>query len=117
MFSYVGFWTMPLFEEFRAALAIKAQPLDWSWGEHTVLTDLSDFAIQSKEVFGAFAEMIEHDPSQPRRAALVGGNGLAQMQFRRVLRAENMRLFHGIDEAERWLSQPVTAGLSSASHH
>lgn len=104
-FTFRGFWTLRTFAEYEAASFAAFRTLHWQGSDHTVLADLSEFAIQSQDVFAAMTRMLEDDPHPPRRFALVGGTGLAQMQFRRAIRGDGMRLFAARAEAEVWLDE------------
>ena len=102
-----GFWTQDVFAAYATELMAKAGRTGWPESRHTVLSDVGAFAIQSQAVFSMFVRLIEDDPHKPRRLALVGGNGLARMQFHRVLHGDDMKLFADLAEAERWLDETV----------
>lgn len=100
-----GFWSSETCAQFERDLLHLADGLTWNWGRHTVMIDLSEFLVQSREVFGRMERLIADDPTRPTRTALFGGSDLARMQFRRIVSGQDMRLFATRDEATRWLDQ------------
>jgi len=103
--TLVGFWEMSFVGQFVNAVDEAVPRLGCQPGEHDVLVDLSQFAIQTQQVFSACQSFVFHAPNPPRRLALVSGTGLARMQFKRVIDpARNQRIFDSVAEADAWLA-------------
>jgi hypothetical protein len=102
--SLAGFWDMKVVEAFVRDAEAATNGLRCAAGEHCALVDLVDFAIQSQQVFDACSAFIHNAPNKPRRLALVGGTGLARMQFKRIIDPSRMAIFGTTAEAESWLA-------------
>src|SRR4051812_10428407 len=78
---------------------------------HSTLLDIRDFRVQAQEIFAIFTNFVATTKHKSRKIAIVGGEGSARMQFRRVAEREplrdDMRFFTVVDDARGWLE---TAG-------
>jgi hypothetical protein len=102
-----GFWSTETVRDFTADQQAAVAALGCARGAHLVLTDLSDFKIQTQEVVKLCKEFIDGARNSSRRLALVGGDGLARIQSKRVLGRDDMRMFDTVREAEQWLFSPT----------
>jgi hypothetical protein len=96
-------------DEARACAAAKEAAVD-SLGapfDHCTLVDVRDLRLQPQEVFAIFTSFVAATEHKSRRIAIVGGEGTARMQFRRVAERaplrNDMRFFTAFDEARDWL--------------
>ena len=103
----IGSFTM---EEARACAAAKeeaVQGLGPPFDAHSSLVDVRDLRIQTQDIFAIFTSFVANTRHKSRRIAIVGGEGTARMQFRRVAEREplrdNMRFFTAVGEAREWL--------------
>ena len=75
--------------------------------DHSTLVDIRDLRLQSQEVFAIFTNFVASTTHKSRKIAIVGGEGTARMQFRRVAERaplrDDMRFFTAVDEARDWL--------------
>lgn len=66
-----------------------------------------DFRVQPQEIFAIFTNFVATTKHKSRKIAIVGADGTARMQFRRVAEREplrdDMRVFTDIREARVWL--------------
>lgn len=102
-----GFWSAETARDFAVDQQAAVASLGCANGEHVVLVDLSEFKIQSQEVVKLCKAFIEGANNSSRRLALVGGEGLARIQSKRVLGRDEMRMFDSVRDAERWLMEPT----------
>lgn len=76
---------------------------------HSTLVDIRQLRIQTKDVFSIFTNFVAMTRHKSRRIAILGGEGTARMQFRRVAEREplrdNMRFFTDADEGLDWLRE------------
>ena len=89
----------------EAAVTSLGPPYD----DHSTLLDIRDFRVQPQEIFAIFTNFVATTEHKSRKIAIVGGEGTARMQFRRVAEREplrdDMRFFTAVDEARGWLQQ------------
>ncbi len=104
-----GFWSAETARDFAVDQQAAVAALGCANGQHVVLVDLSAFKIQSQEVVKLCKAFIEGATNSSRRLALVGGEGLARIQSKRVLGRDEMRIFDSVRDAERWLLEPTVA--------
>jgi hypothetical protein len=87
----------------EAAVVALGPPFD----DHSSLIDIRDFRIQPQEIFAIFTNFVATTKHKSRRIAIVGGEGSARMQFRRIAERDplrdDMRYFTAVDEARAWL--------------
>lgn len=99
-----GFWDVPLAvgyeKELRSCLA--SMPSKGTRiGDHLSLVDLTDFAVQTREV-ATFLQELAQDPSiAPKQAAVVNPGALLGNQVKRI--APDYYIFSTIDAAREWL--------------
>lgn len=106
----------------RACAAAKEAAVDSlgpPYDDHSTLVDVRELRIQAQDIFAIFTSFVANTTHKSRRIAIVGGEGTARMQFRRVAEREplrdDMRFFTNVGEARDWLEQGgETSGLSSA---
>jgi hypothetical protein len=87
----------------EAAVTSLGPPYD----DHSTLLDIRDFRVQPQEIFAIFTNFVATTEHKSRKIAIVGGEGTARMQFRRVAEREplrdDMRFYTAVDEARDWL--------------
>jgi len=87
----------------EAAVARLGPPYD----DHSSLVDVRYLRIQSRDIFAIFTNFVAMTRHKSRRIAILGGEGTARMQFRRVAEREplrdDMRFFTAEREARDWL--------------
>ena len=99
-------------EEARACAAAKEAAVDDlgpPYEAHSTLVDVRDFRIQPQEIFAIFTNFVATTKHKSRKIAIVGGEGTARMQFRRVAEREplreDMRFFTEVQHARHWLAE------------
>ena len=97
-------------DEARACAAAKedaVQDLGPPFEAHSSLVDVRDLRVQTQDVFAIFTSFVANTRHKSRKIAIVGGEGTARMQFRRVAEREplrdNMRFFTAVGDARDWL--------------
>jgi hypothetical protein len=97
-------------DDARACAAAKEAAVDSlgpPYDAHSTLLDIRDFRVQSQDVFAVFTNFVAMTKYKSRKIAIVGGEGTARMQFRRVAEREplrdDMRFFTDVREARDWL--------------
>ena len=113
-----GFWDADTVRAFARDEQAAVARLRCARGEHLVLADLSGFTIQSQEVVAMCKAFIDNATNASKRLALVAGDGLARIQYKRVMGRAQMQMFTTIAEAEAWLldglvvagTRPATSG-------
>lgn len=95
-----GFWDRETFQRFKqeareAALTLPCEP-----GDHFVIADASNAAIQSQEI----AELLSaYMTGKAFKFAFVTGNAVIRMQARRLFKESNVIIAGSVEEAERVL--------------
>jgi hypothetical protein len=96
-------------DEAHACAAAKEAAVD-SLGppyDHMTLVDVRGLRLQPQEIFAIFTNFVATTRHKSRKVAIVGGEGTARMQFRRVAERaplrDDMRLFTVMAEARDWL--------------
>ena len=94
----------------RACAAAKEAAVDSlgaPYDAHSTLVDVRDFRVQPQEIFAIFTNFVATTKHKSRKIAIVGAEGTARMQFRRVAEREplrdGMRFFTDVREARDWL--------------
>ena len=76
---------------------------------HSTLVDVRDLRVQTQDVFAIFTDFVAKTKHKSQRIAIVGGEGTARMQFRRVAEREplrdNIRFFTAVSDARDWLDE------------
>ncbi len=87
----------------EAAVESLGPPFD----DHSTLLDIRDLRLQPQEIFAIFTNFVATTKHKSRKIAIVGGEGTARMQFRRVAERaplrDDMRFFTEAGEARSWL--------------
>ncbi len=102
------------YEAYACAAAKEAavESLGPPYDMHSTLVDIRDLRLQPQEIFAIFTNFVATTKYKSRRIAIVGGEGTARMQFRRVAERtplrDGMRLFTQIEEARDWLDGSVS---------
>jgi hypothetical protein len=103
----IGGFTM---EGARACAAAKeeaVQSLGPPYDDHSSLVDVRELRVQPQDIFAIFTNFVAMTKHKSRKIAIVGGEGTARMQFRRVAEREplrdDMRFFTIASEARDWL--------------
>ena len=99
-------------DEARACAAAKeaaVYDLGPPYDAHSTLLDVRDLRLQPQEVFAIFTNFVAMTKHKSRKIAIVGGEGTARMQFRRVAERtplrDDMRFFNFSDQARDWLAE------------
>jgi len=97
-------------EEAHACAAAKEAAVDSlgpPYDAHSTLVDIRDLRLQPQEIFAIFTNFVATTKHKSRKIAIVGGEGTARMQFRRVAERaplrDGMRFFTEAGEARDWL--------------
>ena len=97
-------------DDARACAAAKeaaVESLGPPYDDHSTLLDVRDFRVQTQDVFAIFTNFVAMTKHKSRKIAILGGEGTARMQFRRVAEREplreGMRYFTDANEARAWL--------------
>ena len=97
-------------EEAHACAAAKeaaVESLGPPYDNHSTLLDIRDLRLQPQEIFAIFTNFVATTRYKSRKIAIVGGEGTARMQFRRVAERaplrDDMRFFTDAGEARSWL--------------
>ena len=102
-----GGFTIEDARQCAAAKEAAVESLGPPFQSHTTLVDVRDFRIQPQEIFAIFTNFVATTRHKARKIAIVGGEGTARMQFRRVSQRaplrDNMRFFTALGEARDWL--------------
>ena len=105
----IGGFTLDEARECAAAKEAAVQELGPPFDAHSSLVDVRDLRIQTQDVFAIFTGFVANTKHKSRKIAIVGGEGTARMQFRRVAEREplrdDMRFFTAVDEARGWLHE------------
>lgn len=99
-----GFWDERTVAVFIADVNAAVASLPCGAGNHRVITDLTEFAVQSQAVSNLIVTYIRTAEPRAARAAWIGGQGLQFMQARRTVHGTGARLFSDIAEARRWIA-------------
>ena len=99
-------------DEARQCAAAKEAAVDAlgpPYDAHSSLVDVRELRVQTQDVFAIFTNFVAMTRHKSRKIAIVGGEGTARMQFRRVAEREplrdDMRFFTAEDEARGWLQE------------
>ena len=106
-----GVFTIETARECAAAKEAAVESLGPPYDAHSTLLDIRDFRVQSQDVFTVFTNFVGMTKHKSRKIAILGGEGTARMQFRRVAEREplreDMRFFTDVREARHWLGSPI----------
>jgi hypothetical protein len=108
-------------DEAHACAAAKEAAVDRlgpPYDAHSTLLDIRELRLQPQEIFAIFTSFVATTKHKSRRIAIVGGEGTARMQFRRVAERaplrDDMRFFTEVDEARDWLLDDQASGLQTS---
>ena len=105
----IGGFTMAGARACAAAKEAAVDRLGPPYDDHTSLVDIRELRIQPQEIFAIFTDFVAATKHKSRRIAIVGGEGTARMQFRRVAERnplrDNMRFFTAVRDARDWLEE------------
>lgn len=104
----IGFWTAEMAAAFAAEQQAAVRRICSRPNQHLVLADLREFNLQSQVVVDICRDLIAHASLPSKRLAIVGGEGLARIQIKRILVRDRMEVFASPTEAEAWLLRPDT---------
>ncbi|WP_375392979.1 hypothetical protein [uncultured Sphingomonas sp.] len=101
-----GFWTPETVRAFVAALLPAVEQMQRRCPTYSILSDSTEFPVQSPEVGEGFARIMVAGASRTRgRTAIVVSTMLNQFQARRVFDSPNIRVFRERKEALAWLAE------------
>ena len=99
-----GFWDAATFDAFAGEFSSALKELHRMGGCEMALVDGSEFAVQSREILGRFADIMrENERYLAKRTASVIPTELNRMQAARVGESLARRDFRSRAEAEAWL--------------
>ncbi len=99
-----GFWDNATFEAFATEFSRALQQLHRAGGCEYALVDGSEFAVQSRDILGRFADvMSQNERFLAKRTASIIPTELNRMQAARVGDSLDRRDFSTRAEAEAWL--------------
>jgi hypothetical protein len=105
----IGGFTMEGARACAAAKEAAVSSLGPPYDDHSSLVDVRELRVQPQDIFAIFTNFVAMTEHKSRRIAIVGGQGTARMQFRRVAEREplrdDMRFFTGVREARDWLEE------------
>ena len=105
-----GFWTPDTMRQFAAALVPAVERLQRRCATYSVLSDSTEFPVQSPEVGEGFERIMAAGASRTRgRTAIIVSTMLNKLQAQRVFRSPNVRIFLDRDGALAWLAEPPAA--------
>jgi hypothetical protein len=99
-----GVWDMPTALAFERAVAAALVALPCVPGEHVVLNDIREFAVQSEEIVLLCRAMFERG-EEGRGIAMIVGEGAGRSQLGHVVGDAAVVAFENRDEAEAWLRE------------
>lgn len=98
-----GFWGADEAHAFAREQQAEVRKLGPPYGSHLTLADVGNLSVQSQTVSATLRELVVHATFVSRRLALIGGEGLALIQVKRIANRSEMRLFTSSVDAEQWL--------------
>ena len=99
-----GFWTPVTLARFMADLKAEATKVRASHGGFATLSDSRDFPVQSPEVAGGFAALMQGGGAgQAGPTAIVVASVLNKIQAERALNTPSVKVFLALEDAQRWL--------------
>lgn len=110
-----GFWDIATFEAFAGEFIRALHLLHRHGGCESCLCDGSEFAVQSREILGRFADVMrDNGPYLAKRTGSVVAAELNRLQAARVGETINNRYFTSRAEAEAWLAACETGAGRAA---
>jgi hypothetical protein len=115
----IGGFTLDGARDCAAAKEAAVHALGPPYERHSSIVDVRELRIQTRDVFAIFTNFVALTRHKSRRIAIVGGEGTARMQFRRVAERDplrdNMRFFTDEDDARDWLVEAAAAARGGAA--
>ena len=94
-----------------AAKEAEVERLGPPYDLHSTLVDIRDLRVQPQEILAIFTNFVAATRHKSRKIAIVGGEGTARMQFRRIAERaplrDGMRFFTDVREARDWLDRDM----------
>ncbi|RYY10607.1 MAG: hypothetical protein EON55_15975 [Alphaproteobacteria bacterium] len=101
--TLAGFWSASEAVAFAREQQAAVKKLGPPYGTHLTLADVRNFAVQTQEVTAVIRDLVLHATATSKRIALVGGEGLARIQFTRITQRQDVRRFATMEDADFWL--------------
>lgn len=94
-----------------AAKEAEVERLGPPYDAHSTLVDIRELRVQPQEILAIFTNFVSATKHKSRKIAIVGGEGTARMQFRRLAERaplrDGMRFFTDAREARDWLEDDI----------
>jgi len=102
-----GFWNLNMVQRYIADVAAEADRVARRHGDFSILTDNSEFQVQSLDVMEAFMAFTQGamERNRDRRVAIIVSSALAKMQVARISEGGNVRIFNDRAGAMQWLTE------------
>ncbi len=102
--SLTGFWTMATIIQFASELLVRVSAIRLRHQRYAVLSDASDFPIQSTAVTKQFTRiMMRGVEMNIGPTAIIVASQLNKLQAERIFPIDRVRVFLDADEAQGWL--------------
>jgi hypothetical protein len=102
-----GLWNLEVLEQYERDMKTALASLGCKPGEHLILADFRNHAVQSKDVVARVQAMFDTPLLASRRTALIVSGALAKMQQSRIIKRDDERIFSSEEEAIQWLISPA----------
>ena len=105
-----GFWTSDTVRGFIAALLPAVEQMQRRVGGYSILSDSTEFPVQSPEVSEQFTRIMAAGAGRSRgRTAIVVAGMLNKLQAQRIFKGPHVGVFLTRDEALAWLAETPVA--------
>jgi hypothetical protein len=105
-----GFWNLQTVSVFLLEIEQKEGRLKATGKPHFVMTDLTDFPVQTREIADALEHHLKAWSDVGAFNAIVSSSMLAELQVKRIAEGGNRRYFSSKDDAMDWL---ISAGMAT----
>jgi hypothetical protein len=114
MLKLSGFWDLAMVQRYMVDVTAEAERSERRFGAFSILTDNSDFPVQSFEVMNALIAFTKNAMERHRdqRVAITVSSALSKMQVMRVSDGPNVRIFNDRAAAIGWLTQSKVGDAS-----
>lgn len=100
-----GFWTVDLVRPFFDEMSRKVDELEAKCGVAGVIVDNTNFPVQSNEVVALMSQLSAGElAKRAYRTAIVSSRALSNLQIKRVVGDEKVRIFGTMIDAKAWLA-------------
>lgn len=100
-----GLWSAATLAGFAAELLVKATAARLRYGDFALLSDASEFPVQTPGIAEGFAGILARGAKVHNgRVAIVVASVLNKIQAERTLKSPRVRVFLSPDEARQWLA-------------